>query len=358
MVHLCIGRLCYLREPLPFPPELCRRRFLILDPRVNRLHNQIISSELGIFLARAWGRVLLLPGFFFLPSADPDSGDWARVGQLFDLQRLRRCHEVYELQEALQVCGETVVAGDMVLWPMTVPWDRGYRTDIKVEVPRRGTLTLTPRVVWEPLDLGNPPMTFPAHIAKLDPVLDGTRTILVHGCFVLDPPRAVLGHTCFVPSKHLEEKAAAILSPSEAHDCVALHWRWFNETDDYQHYWDSCKLTASAAASVLRDTGASCWWVISDAPLSAVEELRALLPGVQVTGGATDVGGVAVSEASALLRAVIVDDAIAAGAGAFIGNPCSTMSSYIMRLRLQGGKPPGAMHHRRHVDLKLRDTAT
>mmetsp|Transcript_9409 Transcript_9409/g.23833 ORF Transcript_9409/g.23833 Transcript_9409/m.23833 type:complete len:132 (-) Transcript_9409:223-618(-) len=103
MVRVCFGRLCYLREALQFPPELCDRQFLILDPRVNRLHNQIISSELGIFLARAWGRVLLLPGFFSLPSTDPDSGEWARVGSLFDLEHLRRCHEVYELQEALQV---------------------------------------------------------------------------------------------------------------------------------------------------------------------------------------------------------------------------------------------------------------
>jgi len=239
---------------------------------------------------------------------------------------------------------------------MTVPWDRGYRKEIKVKIARRGMLALQPSFMRGPLDLGNPPMNFPPQVAQLDLVLESTRTILVNGCFVLDPPRPVVGHTCFVPARHLDQQAAAILSPRDAKDCAVLHWRWFNETDDYQHYWDSCKLTASAAAGVLRETGFTCLWVISDAPSSAREELQRSLHGVRFTRDPVNIGSEeSFEQASATLRAVVVDDSVALHAGAFVGNPCSTMSSYIMQLRLQQGKDPGIMHHRQHVDLKLRD---
>lgn len=88
-------------------PPLCSRTFLLNDPRVGLFHNQRLSYEVALLLARALDRTLVLPGFFKFPHPDAWAGaQWVPVKELFDWGVLQSCYEhVIEIGDLIAECG-------------------------------------------------------------------------------------------------------------------------------------------------------------------------------------------------------------------------------------------------------------
>lgn len=373
-------------------PETCRSgRFLLSDPRMGMLNNQRRAYETALDMASALGRILVMPGFFKFPHPQAYAGtQWVPFRELFDLEAIRRCYgRVVEVEELVKTCGPEVLDNHVTvpfeeLWARSkrkAPWLNGTRPDMIWADSDGKVFRFTSRAAGPELWLKVEERRGYVLAAFLRPEAAEARTVRAHGLLASN---STIGDVadCILPSKEtlalahrVASRAGLLEGGNETPRVLAMHVRVFKwststsgghlipELADMQEYLCNIEpeVYAVIASWTLVRTFKGFWpthtWLASnEADISVLGEYAGGLPGVRVNPYRPSHHDAAVTaeECTLALRSVLVDTIISAWADFFIGNVCSTMTQYILQLRLRYGKSFAsslALGGVQHVDL-------
>lgn len=354
--------------------DRCRTgRFLLNDPRVGLFHNQRLSYEAALEVAKLLGRVLVVPGFFKFPHPEPyDGAQWVPARRLIDWDRFKSCYEdVLEVEELIRECGSDVLNNHVtvqfyVKWMAEgAPWVNGTRPDLRWQAPQ-GTPTRfhSRRTAPERILTLDDPWSY-VLAEFLRPGFGEQQTIRVHGLISAprEDPRS--SRLCILPASHLRDEAMAVLAASTQHGpegSLGLHLRIFKagslskagegpEMD--KEMGNYCKVAGKDFGLIASFTLARRFhgfWprytlvASNEADSRVLWETVSGFPGVRMLSFSHPrqpyEQAVTIDDCEAALQPILIDAMVLSMTDRYIGNTCSSMSHYIYELRHSYFKKP------------------